>query len=368
MKVTLARRPFLAASLAASATLGASFAWAQDDGTLGKITSKGADFLKKSQLEDGSFNKGPFSLGITSLAVSGLLASGLTADDPAVKNGLKVLEANVKDNGGIFGRMATYETSVAVVALSAANKDGRYDKILKNADKFLRQIPFDAKDSSLDKADARFGGLGYGGAGRPDLSNTAFFIEALRSSGAGADDQAIQNALTFVNRCQNLESEYNNTEFAGKVNDGGFYYSPVVNEDQKSEVKGAQPSYGAMSYSGLKSMIFAGLTKDDKRVQAVLKWIGKNYSVANHPGRGESGLYYYYVTFSKGLAASGLEEIEDDKGAKHNWRKDLTAELAKRQNADGSWVNSTPQFMEGDPNLCTSFALISLGYCKPAKK
>jgi squalene-hopene/tetraprenyl-beta-curcumene cyclase len=366
MKVSLRRRPFLlaSASLVAGASLASlRVAWGQDEALLGKAAAKGVDFLKKSQLEDGSYNK-QMPIGITGIAVSGLLANGLTAEDPTVKKALALLEKGVKPDGGIYGRMATYETSVAVTAFAAANKDGRFDKLLANANKFLRKIPFGVQDESIDKANSKFGGVGYGGPGRPDLSNTAFFIDALKSLGAGGDDQAIQNALTFVNRCQNLESEHNSTEYANKINDGGFYYSPLVNDDKEEEPNGGLRSYGAMSYSGLKSMVFAGLTKDDPRVKAVLKWISKNYSVETQPGRGDAGLYYYYLTMAKGLQASGLDTIEDESGKKHDWRAELTAELVKRQNSDGSWVNSNSQFMEGDANLCTSMALVALGACK----
>ncbi len=370
MKLTLGRRPFLfaTASLAAAASCGSlNSVFGQDEAGLGKTMSKAIDFMKKSQLEDGSYHK-QMKVGITGIAASGLLAAGLTADDPAVKKALTFLESSAKPDGGIYGRMPTYETSVVVVALAAANKDGRYDATLKKADKFLRQIPFGVQDESIDKGNAKFGGVGYGGPGRPDLSNTAFFLEALKSAGAGGDDQAIQNALVFINRCQNLESEHNNTEFASKINDGGFYYSPLVSgDDKEQEANGGLRSYGAMSYSGLKSMVFAGLAKDDPRVKAVLKWISKNYSVATQPGRGDSGLYYYYLTFAKGLEAAGIDEVVDDKGVKHNWRADLVAELSKRQKDDGSWVNSNSQFMEGDANLCTSMALVALGCCKAKK-
>src|SRR6185436_8740784 len=144
----------------------------------------------------------------------------------------------------------------------------------------------------------------------------------LKAAGASSDDPAIKNALIFVSRCQNLESPYNTTPFAAKINDGGFYYTPVPGrgEDAKS---GGLRSYGAMSYSGLKSMIFAGVKADDPRVKAVVKWIGKNYDLKSHPGQGNSGLYYFYHTFAKALDAFGHEAIEDDKGQKHFWRKDL---------------------------------------------
>ena len=73
--------------------------------------------------------------------------------------------------------------------------------------------------------------LGYGGGNsRPDLSNTAFFIEALRDTGLPADDPGLQKALVFVSRCQNLKSEFNDQPWAGKVNDGGFVYTPTAGE------------------------------------------------------------------------------------------------------------------------------------------
>ena len=64
----------------------------------------------------------------------------------------------------------------------------------------------------------------------------------------------------------------------------------------------------------------------------------------------------------------GIDELEDAKGVKHNWRRELIEELAKRQKPDGSWVNPDGQWMEGDPNLATAFALLALSHCRPAGK
>ena len=76
------------------------------------------------------------------------------------------------------------------------------------------------------RGDAFYGGAGYGGSNsRPDLSNTAFFIEALRETGLPADDPSLKKALLFVSRCQNSKSEFNDQEWAGKINDGGFIYT-----------------------------------------------------------------------------------------------------------------------------------------------
>ena len=56
-----------------------------------------------------------------------------------------------------------------------------------------------------------------------------------------------------------------------------------------------------MTYAGLKSMIYAGLTDDDPRVKARPNWIQQHYTVEENPGIGKQGLFYYYHTFAKTL-------------------------------------------------------------------
>jgi hypothetical protein len=111
-------------------------------------------------------------------------------------------------------------------------------------------------------------------------------------------------------------------------------------------------------------MIYAGVDADDERVKAALEWIAKHYTVGENPGMADNGLYYYYHTFAKALAAAGKSELVDDTGKAHDWKADLVAELAKRQQADGSWANSQPRWLENDPNLVTGYALLALSYCK----
>jgi squalene-hopene/tetraprenyl-beta-curcumene cyclase len=378
-ETSFARRDFLAisSSLAASIWLPCQ-SHAQEKSTATTAgpkqyeatVAKAIDFLRvKGQAADGSFSK-QVGIGVTALAATALLRPGRPPDDPVVASALKFILENVQPTGGIHlpnGRLKTYETCVAVVCLEEANRDHRYDETLKKADKFLKEIPFDAAEGH-DSTSFYFGGAGYGGQGRPDLSNTAYLIDALKATGNDADSEAIKTALVFVNRCQNLESGHNDTPFANKINDGGFYYTPIPGRGDDTEKSGGLRSYGAMSYSGLKSMLFAGVKADDPRVKAVVKWIGKNYDLKTHPGQGSAGLFYYYHTFAKALDAFGHDTIEGDKGQQHAWRKDLIEELASRQRDDGSWVNNNQQFFEGDANLCTSFALLALSHAKPSKQ
>ena len=120
-----------------------------------------------------------------------------------------------------------YETCLAIQCFAAANRDKRYDKLLKNAEAFVKGIQWDDSEGH-DKSSVNYGGAGYGNSKRPDLSNTAFLIDALKSVGRGPDDEAMQKALVFVSRCQNLETEHNTTAFAAKNPDGGFYYTPAA--------------------------------------------------------------------------------------------------------------------------------------------
>ena len=120
-----------------------------------------------------------------------------------------------------------------------------------------------------------------------------------------------------------------------------------------------------MTYAGLKSMLYAGLSPDDPRVKAAVKWAQMHYDLSSNPGMGEEGLYYYYQLFAKANAVMKSDYLTDAQGVRHDWRKELTDVLAKKQQANGSWVNKSDRWMERDPSLVTSFALLALANCKP---
>jgi squalene-hopene/tetraprenyl-beta-curcumene cyclase len=191
-------------------------------------------------------------------------------------------------------------------------------------------------------------------------------VDALHAVGRGDDDPAMQKALVFISRCQNLESEYNTTEFAAKVNDGGFYYTIAAGGQSQAgtTADGGLRSYGSMTYAGLKSMIYAGVSRDDPRVKAAYEWIQKHYTLDENPGMGAQGLYYYYHTFAKALATVGDEHLIDSTGKSHDWRAELAQELISTQKDDGSWINANTRWLEGDPNLVTAYSLLALSYCR----
>jgi squalene-hopene/tetraprenyl-beta-curcumene cyclase len=320
------------------------------------------------QAEDGSFNSRA-GVGITALVTTAVLRHGRGPGDPLVAKSLKYLGDAVQSDGGIYangGWLPNYETCMVIMCLTEANKDKHYNGVLRNAEAFIRQNQWGEK-AGKDRSDLSYGGTGYGKDSRPDLSNTAYFIDALKACGRGADDPEMQKALVFVSRCQNFESADNTTVFAAKNPDGGFYYTCVAGGGSPAGKtdNGGLRSYGSMTYSGLKSMIYAGVKPDDPRVKAGVQWIRKNYDVKNNPGLDRAGLYYYYNVFAKSLDALGVDLFEDAAGKKHDWRRELAEELFSRQKEDGSWINDNTKWMEGDPNLATGFALLALSYCRP---
>lgn len=331
-----------------------------------QMVERGIGFLRQRQLDDGSFSP-EAGTGITSLALTALLRNGVSADEPVIQRGLDYLRKHTHPNGGIHvadSKHRNYETCLAVMCMIEANQDGKFDEQLKKSEAFLKSIQW----TSIESSDTAYGGAGYGSHQRPDLSNTSFLIETLHALGNDADSEALQQALTFVSRCQNLKSEHNQSEFADKINDGGFYYTIAAGGTSQAGVdaNGGLRSYASMTYSGLKSMLFAGVDANDPRVKAAVDWISKHYRLDENPGMGAAGLYYYYHIFAKALDAMKVDTLVDDAGTQHDWRKDLNATLAGSQQPNGSWVNTQHQrWLEGNPDLVTGYALLALSYTAP---
>ncbi len=330
----------------------------------------GIDYLRFVQQDNGGFSSNPRAgIGVNVIVLTGLLESGLSPEDPMIVKGMKNLLKNIKEDGGIYstgGMIACYESCLALSCLNLARKKGikGLDQKIEDAEKYIRGQQYSDK-TGTSRDDVYYGGLGYGNGSRPDLSNTQFFMETLHDLGYGAEDKAVQDALVFVSRCQNLETEANPTQSASKNNDGGFFYTCASNgENPAGEVDGGLRSYGSITYAGLKSLIYAGLTPNDPRVKAASGWIRDNYSLTENPGLGKRGLFYYYHTLSKTMKVLDKEIFVDKDNKEHYWKGELIELLEKKQREDGSWVNENRMWMENDPVLVTGYVLIVLAYCK----
>jgi squalene-hopene/tetraprenyl-beta-curcumene cyclase len=339
-----------------------------------RLTARGAEYLLSAQGPDGGWasQTGP---GISALVLKALIQEPTVGPKhAAVKRGVEFVLKSQRDDGGLYsaeGLLKNYETSVALSML-AVLKDPACEKPIATLQKFLKDNQWDeGEGKSVD--DPFYGGAGYGQGKRPDLSNTQMMLEALRDSGLPKDDPTYKKALVFIQRCQML-GETNDQPLAKGSSQGGFIYSPVNGGESKAgniEIDGRTElrCYGSMTYAGFKSMLYAGLTKDDPRVHAALDWIRGHWTLEHNPNLPEAasreGLFYYYHVFGRAMNAFGEPVIRDQAGREHAWRQELTEQLAKSQKPDGSWVNDADRWMEGQPALTTAYSLLALQAAYP---
>ncbi|MEX1016651.1 MAG: prenyltransferase/squalene oxidase repeat-containing protein [Phycisphaeraceae bacterium] len=347
---------------------------------------RGIEFLRTTQQDDGSWSADPAGPAVTAMIVAAMLdRPDISADDPQVSKAIDFILSHVQEDGGIYdGILPNYNTAIALTALSKINHRPDVAQAIADAQDFLRGLQWTTGDTDpdgnvVDENHPFYGGFGYGGSGRPDMSNVQIALEGLIDSGVDCEDEVIQRAMVFVNRTQGHAS---NDMFADKIeNDGGFIYSTSINKesigvpeskaspDMIDEGKAGRPvsglrTYGSITYAGFKSYLYAELDRDDPRVLAARDWIAHNYTLQQNPGMPENmkhqGLYYYYHTFARAMDAWGASTITTADGDSRDWANDLVAQLVELQHEDGSWANDADRWMESDANLVTAYALLAL--------
>ncbi len=354
--------------------------WRQADTAI----NKGIAYLRTLQGEDGSWSPkaGP---AITAMVVAAMLdRPDISPDDPHVAKAIAYILSKARPDGGIHdGILENYNTAICLSALARVNTMPEAAEAIKKGQDYLRGLQWagQATDdgTTVDESHPFYGGAGYGNHGRPDLSNTQIMLQGLYDSGLDCNDPAFQRAVIFISRLQGAPA---NEEFGDKiVPDGGFIYatsidknhvgvpqsmaSPeMIDEAKAGRLVSGLRTYGSMTYAGFKSYLYAQLDRDDPRVTAAFDWIRRNYTLDQNPGMpeaiGRQGLYYYYVTFARGLRAWGSSTIRTADDQTRDWANDLIAKLVSLQHEDGSWTNDADRWMEGDPALVTAYALTAL--------
>jgi squalene-hopene/tetraprenyl-beta-curcumene cyclase len=341
------------------------------------LIDRGLNYLKTQQKDDGGWQRENDPPGVTAIVLRAFVRDEkFPARTPFVKKGYDKLFTYQLDSGGIYqDLLANYNTAIAISAIAAANEPA-YRERMDKAVAFLKQLQWTEEtkgpkgETVADKSNNWYGGWGYGRHGRPDLSNAQVAIEALHDAGLKPQDKAYQAALVFLTRTQN-NSETNDQPWTG--DDGGFVYTPAnKGESMAGETTtGADGrrglrSYGSMTYAGLKSMIYAGLSPDDPRVKAAVDWVTRHWTLDENPAMRQAGdefarqgLYYYFYTFAHALDAYDEPVITDVDGKTHDWRLELIDKLATLQKDDGSWVGEK-RWMEDNPVLTTAYVVLAL--------
>lgn len=265
-----------------------------------------------------------------------------------------------REDGGFYvpkpGRggsgLGNYNTSVCLSALYVWGKAPA--AALLKAREYLA-------GSQLTGDDTMAGGFGYDRLSRKryaDLSNTSYALDAMRRTealeefrpGGRRVDVDWSAALAFVERL---------TRSAGDEAGGAAYNDRTPQAGATNAAgKVMLRTYGSMTYAAVLSMCHAQLDRGDPRVRQSLAYCERHWTLAENPGMGSQGLYYYYDILARALGAAGVETVGG-----HDWKRELAAQIVKLQRADGGWRNDNNRFWEADGVLCTAFAMLALQIC-----
>jgi squalene-hopene/tetraprenyl-beta-curcumene cyclase len=337
------------------------------------MIDRGLGYLKTQQGPEGAWPAPRGAVAITALSLKAFAQNEPTRNADFVRKGYDALLANQLESGGIYkDSLASYNTAIAISALAKADRPdfkARIDKAVA----YLRSLQWSESIDGLPSGDKigpndpRIGGWGYGSKGRPDGSNTQFALAALRDAGISGSDPAFKAAAEFMSRSQNLAS--NSQPWAS--NDGGFIYSPArggesfAGEFTDSDGVKRFHSYGSMTYAGIKSLLYAGISREDPRVVAAWRWLSGNWTLTENPGmrnagpdHAADGMFYYYHILARTLHEYGEPSVPSRAGSV-DWRLELIAELEKRQLPSGAWKGGKA-YMEENEVLVTAYAVLAL--------
>ncbi len=298
--------------------------------------NRGTAYLLRHQGKQGQW-LGRYGPAVTALVVKALIASGHSWTARPVRTALTYIESCRHTDGGFYtSAEPAYNTAIVIRTLASlpshrfAQQVARGLHFLKAAEATAAKAPTQTEARWLD-LDGLHSAL--------DAQPTT---EALRGAGRPAADAAMRQSLAMLRR----ESAW----------------IDHILDPQERSADAILYNYGRLTYAQLKSMIYAGLSRNDPRVRRMVRWIRRHYTLKVNPASNSSrGLYYYYLTFAKALRAHGSPTITDAMGVQHHWQWELYRRLAGTQLANGSWVNHhSSAYLEGNPIMATTYAVLTL--------
>ena len=332
--------------------------------------ARAAEYLWAQQAEDGGWHSHTYGLLRSGQALTPFVLEALLQVPEAVyplpqakcNRGLEFIRSHTRPDGALgmadpgIPDYPNYATALAVSTLCRARRPGWEAQVQRMAG-YLRAQQF-TEQNGWRLTDPVYGAWGMGGGrrtppdtGHVDLSMTRYVIEALRAAGVPASDTIFAHARTFVERCQNFDS--NHTEM-----DGGFFFSTTESDTNKAGQEGERfRSYGTTTADGILALLATGSPPDDAHVIAAQKWLTGHHRDMEVPGfigaayhRWPRGLTFYYSSASmrafQALHVAIGPSVADG--------------LKRTQRADGSWANPENLVKEDDPLIATGFAVRAL--------
>ena len=352
--------------------------------------NKGLDWLASQQQTNGVWSD-PVFPAMTALPAWAMAGAGREIDRPRISKAVEFIKSNSQEDGGIYvvvpgrrgGALGTYNTAIAMTALHYCDNAGS-TRVIQKAREYVAATQVTGEDEYR-------GGFGYeknssDGARKPyaDLNNSTWVISAMRvtqdvedhrPAGEKKVDVDWDAALGFVDRMQLKEGQ----EGLNPGDEGGFLYKPVINKPEeaadKKDAKGDVPkvgksgrpflrSYGSITYSGLLSMIYAQVGRDDPRVVSAIDYARRHWTVDENPGMGQQGVFYYFTIMARALSLVDVNVLPAAEEGKPGiaWRDELIEKVLELQKEDGHWLNPNNRFMEANPVLATSYGVLTLEY------
>jgi hypothetical protein len=312
-----------------------------------------------------------------------------------VRRALEFIRKHVDEQGAI-GRAdpdiieyPVYSTAYALQCLMKVrgvptfwqDHDGQ---LTSNMYHFLSTAQFD-EQHGFDTNDPAYGGWGFdvaredGKPGHMDLAHTRRALQALRAIIPNRGYPQFTRGELFLRVVQRHPGALARPATVGRFLhyssaipfDGGFYFSPVVDDANKgrfsaSHEGAAAPhfrSYATATCDGVLALLACGVARDDKRVACAIEWL-ENHGDLDYPDGvpkdhpepwGEAIRFYHYAVRAEVYGA--LDWPGD-------WRRKISVAVGKQQAENGSFRNTASALMkEDDPLLCTSLAVVAMAHC-----
>jgi len=327
--------------------------------------ARAAQYLWSQQADDGGWHSHTYGLLRSGQALTPFVLEALLEIPDAVyplpqakvDRALAFIRKNTRPDGALgmadpgIPDYPNYSTALAVSATSRARRPG-WGMQVRPMLAYLRAQQF-TEQNGWHPADPVYGAWGMGGGrrtppdtGHVDLSMTRYVLEALRDAGMPASDPVFEQALVFLERCQNLDA------------DGGFFFSTTEFDTNKAGHDGKHfRSYGTTTADGILALLALRRPLDDPRITAAQQWLASHHRDMDVPGfvgaayqRWPRGLSFYYSS----AAAQAFRSLGIEAGS------GIADGLNRTEHPDGSWANPENLVKEDDPLIATGFAVRAL--------
>jgi hypothetical protein len=333
--------------------------------------ARAAEYLWNQQADDGGWHSHTYGLLRSGQALTPFVLEALleipqevhSLPQAKVDHALAFIRSKTQPDGALgladpaIPDYPNYSTALAVSALCRARHPG-WEMQVQPMLAYLRAQQF-TEQNGWHPADPVYGAWGMGGGrrtppdtGHVDLSMTRYVLEALRDAGVPASDRVFEQALVFVERCQNFDPTL------PAQADGGFFFSTTEFDTNKAGHDGKRfRSYGTTTADGILALLAARRPVDDPHISAAVRWLTAHHRDMEVPGftgaafqRWPRGLSFYYTS----ATAQVFRYLRIEAGS------GLAGGLKTTQRPDGSWANPENLVKEDDPLIATGFAVRAL--------